>query len=154
MYNEDNRTKLVYEDVNFDYEDLTVIKNREDAAIQLIKDGKMPEAIINGEIIVSIFNSKNFPKSGAQQFLYVKLKRVSYNDDGTKAKQNPLVKICKGYDNLTGAIDQKIPILALLGKDKNRQADTMTLEFYMKPNDKSDDIDAVFFGECFVPFKQ
>ena len=65
MYNEDNRTKLVYEDVNFDYEDLTVIKNREDAAIQLIKDGKMPEAIINGEIIVSIFNSKNFPKSGA-----------------------------------------------------------------------------------------
>ena len=154
MYNEENRAKAVWEDVDFDYTDLAVIRKREEQALELIKSGYMPEELIQGEITLSIVNSKNLPKNLATPNLYVKLKRVSYNEVGTRAKQNPLVKICNRYDPDTGAIDQKIPILTLLGKCKNRQADTMTLEFYFKADATPNDTDAVFFGECFVPFKQ
>ena len=47
----------------------------------------------------------------------------------------PLVKICSRFSTETGDIDQKIPITQFNGLDRNRQADTMTLEFYMKPDD-------------------
>jgi hypothetical protein len=46
----------------------------------------MPVEIIEGEITLNLFNSKNLPKNLATPNLYVKLKRVSYNEDGTRAK--------------------------------------------------------------------
>jgi hypothetical protein len=39
MYNEENRAKAVWEDVDFDYTDLGVIRKREEQALQLIKSG-------------------------------------------------------------------------------------------------------------------
>ena len=86
MYNEENRAKAVWEDVDFDYTDLGVIRKREEQALQLIKSGQMPVEIIEGEITLNLFNSKNLQKSLATPNLYVKLKRVSYNEDGTRAK--------------------------------------------------------------------
>lgn len=47
-----------------------------------------------------------------------------------------------------------IPILAFFGLDKNRQADTMTLEFWMRPDEKADKNGATFIGELFIPFKK
>lgn len=39
-------------------------------------------------------------------------------------------------------------------EDKNKQPDTMTLEFYMKLDVKATDEGASFIGECFVPYKK
>lgn len=41
------------------------------------------------------------------------------------------------------------------GLDKNRQSDTMKLEFFRKEDDvaRSKDEGVSFIGECFVPFK-
>lgn len=41
-----------------------------------------------------------------------------------------------------------------MGEDKNRQPDTMTLEFYMKADQVASDAGASFIGECFVPYKK
>lgn len=46
MYNEENRAKAVWEDVDFDYTDLPVIRKREEQALELIKSGYMPEELI------------------------------------------------------------------------------------------------------------
>lgn len=86
MYNEEIRAKAPWEDVAFDNEDLAVIKKREEQARAFIKSGNMPQELIQGEIVVNILNSKNFPKNPTTPHLYVRLKRVSYNDDGTIQK--------------------------------------------------------------------
>ena len=41
-----------------------------------------------------------------------------------------------------------------MGEDKNRQPDTMTLEFYFKVDATATDEGASFVGECFVPYKK
>ena len=154
MYNEDIRVKQVYEDFDFDHENQMVLKQRENQALQLIKEGKMPVEIIKGEISLLIRNSQGLLSVAEKPYLYVKLKRVSYENDGTRKKMPPLVKICSRFAAESGDIDQKIPIAQFNGLDKNRQADTLTLELYMKPDDQPSDAGATFIGECFVPFKK
>ena len=101
-----------------------------------------------------IRNSQGLLSVPDKPFLYVKLKRVSYEDDATKKKMPPLVKACTRFSLESGDIDQKIPIAQFKGLDKNRQADTMTLEFYKKPDLENSDTGASFIGECFVPYKR
>ena len=57
MYNEDIREKQVFENFDFDHEDVGAIKKRESQALQLIKEGKMPVEPILGEISLLIRNS-------------------------------------------------------------------------------------------------
>jgi len=38
-------------------------------------------------------------------YLYVKLKRISYENDGSRKKMPPLVKICSRFSTETGDID-------------------------------------------------
>ena len=114
----------------------------------------MPVEIIRGEISLLIRNSQGLLNVPDKPYLYVKLKRVNYEDDGSRKKLPPLVKICSRFARESGDIDQRIPITQFNGLDKNRQADTMTLEFYMKPDEQPSDAGASFIGECFVPFKK
>jgi hypothetical protein len=62
----------------------------------------MPVEIIKGEITVNIFNSQNLIVIPNKPYLYVKLKRISYAEDGSKVKQNPLVKICSRFNAESG----------------------------------------------------
>ena len=110
----------MFENFDFDHEDSGAIKQREAQALQLIKDGKMPVELIKGEISLLIRNSQGLLSVQDKPYLYVKLKRVSYEDDGTKKKMPPLVKICTRFAAESGDIDQKIPITQYKNLDKNR----------------------------------
>lgn len=57
LYNEDIRLKRCYEDYDFDHTDLKVIKKREEQALQLILAGEMPSEIMQGEIVLNLFNA-------------------------------------------------------------------------------------------------
>jgi hypothetical protein len=46
----------------------------------------MPIEIIEGEVTLNIYNSKNFLTVPNKPYLYVKVKRVSYSDAGVKVK--------------------------------------------------------------------
>ena len=50
MVNEDRRKKAVFENFEFEADDMRTLKKREDEALQLIKDGKMPVEIMDGEL--------------------------------------------------------------------------------------------------------
>jgi hypothetical protein len=52
MVNEDRRVKAVYEDFNFDPDSMRELEKREAEALQLIKDGKMPVEIMEGEVVI------------------------------------------------------------------------------------------------------
>jgi len=60
MYNEEVRDKAVWEDFDFDHDDLKVVQKREQSALALIRAGEMPSETINGEIQVLLFDSTNF----------------------------------------------------------------------------------------------
>jgi hypothetical protein len=97
MYNEEIREKKVYEDFEFDHDDLKVVQKREQQALALIRAGEMPSDTINGEIQVLLFDSQNFLEVPNKPYLYVKLKRVSYLPQGAP-KERYLVKICSRYN--------------------------------------------------------
>lgn len=59
MHNEEIRVKRCYEDYDFDYNDVNVIRRREAEAIDLIKSGQMPSETMKGEVSVRVFNAKN-----------------------------------------------------------------------------------------------
>jgi len=59
----------------------------------------MPVEIIHGEVALLIRNSKSLLVVVDKPYLYVKLKRISYENDGTRKKMPPLVKICTRYDS-------------------------------------------------------
>jgi hypothetical protein len=62
----------------------------------LIKDGKMPvDQLKGGEITVLLDNSRNLAVVGNMPYLYVKLRRFTYSDDGTVKKEPYSVKVCK-----------------------------------------------------------
>jgi len=65
----------------------------------------MPVELIKGEIALLIRNSKSLLAVPDKPHLYVKLKRVSYEDDGSKKKMPPLVKICTRFVAESGDID-------------------------------------------------
>jgi len=46
----------------------------------------MPVEIIQGEVVLNIFNSQNLLFVANKPYLYVKLKRVSYSEVGVKTK--------------------------------------------------------------------
>lgn len=52
----------------------------------LIKAGEMPSEIMKGELTLNLFNCKNFLEVPNKPHLYVKVKRVTYSDEGTKVK--------------------------------------------------------------------
>ena len=54
MYNEEHRQKLVFEDFAFDVSDKDELARREAETIQLIKDGKLPEQKVFGELNVKL----------------------------------------------------------------------------------------------------
>ena len=78
-------------------------------------------------------DSINLPKVANRSILFTQVKRISYGEDGSKSKKT-VPKICRRFNPTSGEIDQKIPITAFLNLDKNRQADTMKVEFYFKTN--------------------
>lgn len=91
----------------------------------------MPSETMKGEVSVRVFNAKNLVQIPGKQNLLLKLKCVSYNDEGKKEKA-ALAKIVKNYDATSGLIETKIPVTKQInGLDKHRQADTMQLELYM-----------------------
>lgn len=65
----------------------------------------MPVELIAGEISLLIKDSRGLLTVPDKSYLYIKLKRVSYEDDGTKKKLPPLVKICTRFDPENGDID-------------------------------------------------
>jgi predicted nucleic-acid-binding Zn-ribbon protein len=46
----------------------------------------MPSEIIKGEIVLNLFNSQNLLEVPNKPYLYVKLKRSTYTELGTKEK--------------------------------------------------------------------
>ncbi len=48
-----------------------------------------------GEITVLLDNSRNLAVVGNMPYLYVKLRRFTYSDDGTVKKEPYSVKVCK-----------------------------------------------------------
>lgn len=65
----------------------------------------MPVEPIKGEIALLIRNSQGLLTVPDKPYLYVMLKRVSYEDDGVKKKMPPLVKICTRFNSESGDID-------------------------------------------------
>lgn len=97
MYNEEVREKRVYEDFDFDHDDLKVIQKREQQALALVRSGEMPSETIEGEIQVLLDDSTNLLEVPNKPFLYVKLKRVTYLAQGPP-KERYLVKICSRFN--------------------------------------------------------
>lgn len=81
------------------------------------------------------------------------LKRVSYSDEGTVEKQPALTKVCKKFNPNGDEIMQSIPITHFFGLDKNRQADTLVCELYLKASNDNSKTDDDFIGEIIIPWK-
>lgn len=96
--NEFKREKKVFEDFEFDHEDVADIRKREEKALALIAAGQMPVEKIDGDVQINITEAVNLPTVPNMPYLVVMLKRIEYADDGSRTKANPLIKLCKKFN--------------------------------------------------------
>jgi len=59
MVNEDRRVKAVFENFDFDVDNPRELAKREAESLQLIKDGKMPIELMEGELVIKFDGYQN-----------------------------------------------------------------------------------------------
>ena len=156
MVNEDRRVKAVFENFDFDPDSMRELEKREKESLQLIKDGKMPVEMMDGEVVIKFDQYQNIAEVPGKAMPLVLVKMKTYTNEGTVKKEAPVGQIAKAHDAETSNYFLRFKLRSqTYGKDKNRQADIIHTEFWMQSNtEKADKAGASFIGEVFVPWKQ
>ena len=155
MYNEEHREKMVFEDFAFDTSDKDELARREAETARLIKEGKLPEQKINGEIVVHMRNFENIMRVDGKPLIMFKAKRSYFKEDATVAFRTDIYGfIDKKLNWEEGLLNTKINVKDLLNQNLHMQGDTILVQLFCV-EEKNIELrkTATFVGEIRVKYK-
>ena len=155
MFNEEHRDKLVFEDFGFDATDEDELKRREAETIQLIKDGKLPEKNIDGQVMVNLVNFENLTRVEGKPVCMYKFKVPYYTPEGTVAFQKDMIGfMVKNFNWEEGVMNCRIPVDKLTQQNMHLQGDTFLLKLFMVEKPESVFIKTgTYVGEVRIKWK-
>lgn len=105
----------MFEDFAFDASDKDELARREAETIALIKEGKLPEQKINGDVCVHLLNFENLPRVEGKPICIYKLKRSFFTPEATVDHHKDIFGyITKNFSWDESVMNCKIPMADLI----------------------------------------